>query len=112
MNNFFLGASVVDPVLQVVLKGFDERGVGDGVAEDAVIDAFADGLDDFGRRGEVHVGDPEGIEISAAVPLEGSGSTAGDWGVEIRHGLMMAKLVLHAIMESRMPMRGTLDTGD
>jgi len=92
VNDLFFGRGVADAVLQVALEGFDKGGVGDGVAEDAVVNALADGGDDFGRGGEVHVSDPERIEIRAAVPLERTGSAAGDGGIEIRHGWMMAKV--------------------
>lgn len=70
VDDLFCGRGVAEAVLEVVLEGFEEGGVGDGVAEDAVVDAFADRGDDLGRGGEVHVGDPEGIEVGAAVPLE------------------------------------------
>ena len=43
----------------------------------------------FANRGgdrEVHVGDPERIEVGAAVPLEGTGFASGDGNVEIGHG--------------------------
>ncbi len=66
--------------------------MGKGVAEDAMIDTLADGIDDFRGRGEIHVCDPEWVEVGALVPLEGAGSASGDGSVEIRHGGMMAKL--------------------
>ena len=70
VDDLFFRGSVSDAVLQVALEGFDKRGVGDSVAEDAVVNALADGGDDFGWRGEIHVGNPERVEVRAAIPLE------------------------------------------
>lgn len=47
--------------------------MGHGIAKDTVADAVLEGGDDFGRALEVHVGDPEGVEVRAAVPLKGTG---------------------------------------
>ena len=53
------------------------------VAEDAMIHPLPQGLDHRGGRREVHVGDPEGVELGTAVPLDGSRPAAGVDGVEI-----------------------------
>ncbi len=92
VDDFFFGRGVADAGLEVALEGFDEGGVGDGVAKDAVIDALPNDGDDFGRGGEVHVGNPEGVEVGAAVPLERAGGAAGEGGVEIGHERMMAEM--------------------
>ena len=54
------------------------------VAEDPVGDARLERLDHRRRRGEVHVGDPEGQHVVAVeVPLEAGGAPALDGGVEV-----------------------------
>jgi hypothetical protein len=40
---------------------------GEGVAEAAIAGALEDGVEDLGRGGEVHIGDPEGDDVLAGV---------------------------------------------
>ncbi len=70
VDEVFFGCGDADPSLEVVLEGIDERGLWERVSKDAVVDARAKGVDDFGWGGEVHVGYPEGIKVGAAVPFE------------------------------------------
>jgi hypothetical protein len=92
VNDFFFGASVSDSFLEIFLEGFDEGRVWNGIPKDPVVDASVDGVDNFGWRGEIHVSDPEGVEIATAVPFERARSMSGDRSVEIRHERMMEKL--------------------
>lgn len=94
VDDFFLGCGIAEAVLKVALEGLEEGGVRDGVSEDAVIYALADRGEDLGRGDEIHIGDPEGIEVGAAVPFERSGSAAGDGCLEIRHRGMMTDLAI------------------
>lgn len=68
--------------------------MGDGITKDALRDPLLEGFDDGGRRGEVHVRDPIGIEVRAAVPLQRARAAARMNGVEIEHGLKLKCRVL------------------
>ena len=87
MDDFFLWSRVADAFGEVVLEGRDKGGVGYSVAEDSVGDPLLKRGDDFGWAFEVHVGHPEGIEVWAAVPLEGAGFTA------VRNGFKHRRLM-------------------
>ena len=52
-----------------------------------MLDAILQRGDHFGRALEVHVGNPEWIEVRAAVPLEGTGGAAVGNGSQ--HDLVM-----------------------
>ena len=70
-----------------VVAGFNQRGPRLAVAEDAVIDAAAQGLEHRRRCGEVHVGDPQRQDVATGVlaPLEGVGAAPVDGRVEGAH---------------------------
>lgn len=74
----------VAPGFQVVVDGLVEAFVGLGVAEDAMVDALVQCGEDFRGGCEIHVSDPEGIELGAAVVFDASGAAAGDGEVEVK----------------------------
>jgi hypothetical protein len=57
----------VVPGAEVVEEGVAGGIGGEGVAEAAIAGALEDGVEDFGRGGEVHIGDPEGDDVLAGV---------------------------------------------
>ena len=58
-----------------------------GIAEDAMVHALVQSFEDRGGGGEIHVGDPERIELRAAVVFDTAGPAALDQGVEVEmHG--------------------------
>jgi hypothetical protein len=86
-------AAEVDDVLQrhglavALAQVGDDRlvqaGVRLGVAEDAVVHALVQRVEDHRGGGEVHVGDPERIELRPAVVFDAAGPAAVDQGVEV-----------------------------
>ena len=54
-----------------------------GIAEDTVVDAVVERVEDRGRGGEIHVSHPEGIEFRTAIVFDAAGSAARDQGVEV-----------------------------
>jgi hypothetical protein len=92
VNDFFFRAGVADSVKEIALESFDEGRMRDGIPENSMVDPSADGVDDFGRGGEIHVSDPKRVQIATAVPFERACLTAGDLVVEIRHERIMVEL--------------------
>ncbi len=77
------GDGGVAAVAQVGEHCVIEAFVGLGVAENPVVDAAVEGIDDGGSGGEIHVGDPEGIEVGTAIVFDAAGSAAWDRGIEV-----------------------------
>jgi hypothetical protein len=92
VNDFFFRAGVADSIKEIALESFDEGRMRDGIPENSMVDPSADGVDDFRWRGEIHVSDPERIEIATAVPFKRSRSASDDWSIEIRHEGIMEEL--------------------
>ena len=99
VNDFFFRAGVADSVKEIALEGFDEGRMWDGISEDSVVDPFADGVDDFGWGGEIHVSNPKRVEIATAVPFERACFPSADRIVEIRHERIMEELWRGPIMK-------------
>ena len=66
---------------EVFEDGFGDVWGGDAVAEDAVVEPLADGVEDGSWGGEVHVGDPHGEDVAVFVagPFEAAGGAAFGW---------------------------------
>ena len=73
----------VPAVAQVGEDGVVEAVVGLGVAENAVVHAAVEGVEDAGSGQEIHIGHPEGIEFGAAVVFDAAGAAARDGRVEV-----------------------------
>lgn len=71
---------------EVFEDGFGDVWGGDAVAEDAVVEPLADGVEDGSWGGEVHVGDPHGEDVAVFVagPFEAAGGAAFGDPVEER----------------------------
>ena len=99
VNDFFFRAGVADSVKEIALEGFDEGRMWDGISEDSVVDPSADGFDDFGWGGEIHVSDPKRVEVATAVPFERACFTSANRIIEIRHERIMEELCGGPIMK-------------
>jgi hypothetical protein len=92
VNDFFFRAGVADSIKEIALESFDEGRMRDGIPENSMVDPSADGVDDFGWGGEIHVSNPKRVEIATAVPFERACLTSGDQVVEICHERIMVEL--------------------
>src|SRR5690606_31078345 len=70
-------------IFEVAMNGFDQAIMWLGVAKNAVGHSLAERFDDFGRRGEIHVGNPKRVEVGTAIPFDGTSVATGDFLIKV-----------------------------
>lgn len=83
VDDLIEGDRGIAAITQVSENRVIEALVGLGIAEDAVVDAAVEGVDDRGSGSKIHVRHPEGIELRTAIVFDAAGFAARDWGVEV-----------------------------
>jgi hypothetical protein len=70
---------------EVVENGVDEAIMRHRIAEDAVIHPVVESLDHFRWGREIHVRNPEGLQLGSLVPFQGAGSAPAGRDIEDGH---------------------------